>query len=179
MVICIKNNGKPRRTTDFQSLNSHGTRETHHTQSTFHQAKSVPHGKCLMLGMVITVFHFILMIIIIPLSSPHEADTTIVLHFKNILPLGMVTQDTMMKLFHHFLRKPNVSMIRFFGQMTASFRQPGGLTFVDNMALLLIQISLCLLRIMWSLLDLRLQVTLFTLVTDILQLSWSFLSLKT
>ena len=45
MVICAKKNGKPRRTIDFQSLNSYATRETHHTQSPFHQARSVPHGK--------------------------------------------------------------------------------------------------------------------------------------
>ena len=45
MVICAKKNGKPRRTIDFQSLNTHATRETHHTQSPFHQARSVPHGK--------------------------------------------------------------------------------------------------------------------------------------
>ena len=35
----------PRRTIDFQPLNVHATRETHHTQSPFHQARSVPHGK--------------------------------------------------------------------------------------------------------------------------------------
>ena len=34
-----------RRTIDFQPLNIHATRETHHTQSPFHQARSVPHGK--------------------------------------------------------------------------------------------------------------------------------------
>ena len=45
MVICAKKSGKLRRTIDFQSLNSHATRETHHTQSPFHQARSVPHGK--------------------------------------------------------------------------------------------------------------------------------------
>ena len=45
MVICAKKNGKPRRTIDFQALNIHATRETHHTQSPFHQARSVPHGK--------------------------------------------------------------------------------------------------------------------------------------
>ena len=45
MVICTKKNGKPRRTIDFQALNIHATRETHHTQSPFHQARSVPHGK--------------------------------------------------------------------------------------------------------------------------------------
>ena len=46
MVICPKKNGKPRRTVDFQRpLNTHATRETHHTQSPFHQARSVQHGK--------------------------------------------------------------------------------------------------------------------------------------
>ena len=42
MVICAKKNGKPRRTVDFQPLNLHATHETHHTQSPFHQARSVP-----------------------------------------------------------------------------------------------------------------------------------------
>ena len=45
MVICAKKNGTPRRTIDFQPLNHHATRETHHTQSPFHQARSVPQGK--------------------------------------------------------------------------------------------------------------------------------------
>ena len=45
MVVCAKKNGKPRRTVDFQALNASATRETHHTQSPFHQARSVPHGK--------------------------------------------------------------------------------------------------------------------------------------
>ena len=45
MVVCAKKNGKPRRTVDFQQLNKHAKRETHHTQSPFHQARSVPHGK--------------------------------------------------------------------------------------------------------------------------------------
>ena len=45
MVICAKKNGKPRRTVDLQALNLHATRETHHTQSPFHQARSVPAGK--------------------------------------------------------------------------------------------------------------------------------------
>ena len=44
MVVCAKKNGKPRRTVDFQALNLHATRETHHTQSPFHQARSVPSG---------------------------------------------------------------------------------------------------------------------------------------
>ena len=42
MVICAKKSGKPRRTVDMQPLNRHATRETHHTQSPFHQARIVP-----------------------------------------------------------------------------------------------------------------------------------------
>ena len=45
MVICAKKTGKLTRTVHFQPLNAHATRETHHAQSPFHQARSVPHGK--------------------------------------------------------------------------------------------------------------------------------------
>ena len=45
MVVCAKKNGKPRRTVDFQALNLHATRETHHPQSPFHQVRSIPSGK--------------------------------------------------------------------------------------------------------------------------------------
>ena len=45
MVICAKKNGKPRRTVDFQALNVHASRETHHTPSPFHQARGVPENK--------------------------------------------------------------------------------------------------------------------------------------
>ena len=45
MVVCAKKNGESRRTVDFQALNIHATRETHHTPSPFHQARSVPHNK--------------------------------------------------------------------------------------------------------------------------------------
>lgn len=44
MVVCPKKDGKPRRTVDFQALNAHAVRETHHTPSPFLQARSVPHG---------------------------------------------------------------------------------------------------------------------------------------
>ena len=36
MVICPKQSVKPRRTVDLRALNRHATRETHHTQSSFH-----------------------------------------------------------------------------------------------------------------------------------------------
>ena len=42
MVICAKKNGQPPRTVDFQPLNKYATRETHHTQSPFLEARAVP-----------------------------------------------------------------------------------------------------------------------------------------
>ena len=45
MVVCAKKDGTPRRTVDMQPLNLHATRETHHTQSPFHQARSIPNNK--------------------------------------------------------------------------------------------------------------------------------------
>ena len=42
MVVAAKKSGKPRRTVDFQALNRHALRETHHIQPPFHQARSVP-----------------------------------------------------------------------------------------------------------------------------------------
>ena len=44
MVICAKKDGTPRRTIDFQALNRHASRETHHNPSPFHLARSVPHN---------------------------------------------------------------------------------------------------------------------------------------
>ena len=45
MAICAKADGTPRRTLELQALNVHAVRETHHTQSPFHQARYVPHNK--------------------------------------------------------------------------------------------------------------------------------------
>ena len=42
MVVVPKRSGKPRRTVDLQPLNRHAVRETHHTESPFHQARAVP-----------------------------------------------------------------------------------------------------------------------------------------
>ena len=42
MVVCVKKNGQPRRTVDFQPLNKYAARETHHTLSAFLQARAVP-----------------------------------------------------------------------------------------------------------------------------------------
>lgn len=45
MIVCAKKNGEPRRTVDFRALNTYAKRETHYTQSPFHQARSVPAQK--------------------------------------------------------------------------------------------------------------------------------------
>ena len=45
IVVCAKKSSKPRRTVDFQALSVHATRETHHTESPFHQARQVPQNK--------------------------------------------------------------------------------------------------------------------------------------
>ena len=42
MVIAAKKSGEPRRTVDFQPLNRHAVRETHHTPSPSHLARTVP-----------------------------------------------------------------------------------------------------------------------------------------
>ena len=105
MVICPKKNGKPRHTVDFQPLKTDATRETHHTQSPFHQARSVPHGRrrrYSMHGMVIIVFHCIKMIAIIQHSSHLGVDTDTALHHRDILPLEMDTRDDTIKLLHTF-----------------------------------------------------------------------------
>ena len=44
MVVCTKKNGSLRRTINFQPLNKHATRETHHCPSPFHQARAIPRG---------------------------------------------------------------------------------------------------------------------------------------
>ena len=45
MVVVAKKDSTPRRTVDFQALNKHAKRETHHTPSPFHLARSIPHQK--------------------------------------------------------------------------------------------------------------------------------------
>ena len=44
MVIVPKKDGRPRRTVDLQPLNAVSSRQTHHTESPFHQAISIPHN---------------------------------------------------------------------------------------------------------------------------------------
>ncbi len=45
MLVVHEASGRPRCTVDFQSLNAHACRETQHTRSHFHLARSVPREK--------------------------------------------------------------------------------------------------------------------------------------
>ena len=42
MLVTPKSNGKPRRVVDFQALNSHAPRQTHHTESPWALVSSIP-----------------------------------------------------------------------------------------------------------------------------------------
>ena len=44
MVVAAKGDGEPRRAVDFQELNKYASRDTHHTPSPFHLARSIPHN---------------------------------------------------------------------------------------------------------------------------------------
>ena len=83
MVVCPKKNGSLRRTIDFQALNRHATRETHHTQSPFHQARSVPLDKKKTIFDAWNGYHSVAL---------HEADR----HFRNLTDVrswfGLVNQ---------------------------------------------------------------------------------------
>ena len=108
MVVCPKKNGKPRRTVDFQALNLHATRETHHTQS-----PSIRHGPSpmaprrpyLMPGTDTTLSPFTPMTVILPPSSPPGVAIIIVLHLKVILHLAMATHVVTTRLLLIYRKK--------------------------------------------------------------------------
>ena len=94
MVICAKKNGKPRRTVDFQPLNAHAKRETHHTPSPFHQARSVPNGKK---KTDTTVYLSTQRIAISPPLSLPGVDIVTRRPLRDTSRLVMATQDAMMR----------------------------------------------------------------------------------
>ena len=128
MVICAKKNGKPRRTVDFQALNIHATRETHHTQSPFHQAHSVPCNTKKTVLDCWNGYHSV------PLHPDDRHLTTFITpwgryHYKTApratLLLAMASPDDMTKLSQTNQTKPSVLMIPYCGLMTspaASFK---------------------------------------------------------
>ena len=129
MVVCAKKNGKPRRTVDFQALNAHAIRETHHTQSPFHQARSVPRGKKKSVFDAWNGYHSV------PIRPEDRHFTTFITPWGKgtgirQLPRGTshqatATQEGLIKLPPTFRIKQSVLMILFYGQTTsrkASFR---------------------------------------------------------
>lgn len=131
---------KERHTTiDFQPLNTHATRETHHTQSPFHQARSVPHGKKKTVFDAWNGYHSV------PLHPDDRhlttfitpwADTDIVQHHKATSPQETVILDDMTKSSHPYLTKPSALTTPSYGPTlwkTAFFKQQGGWMCVATM----------------------------------------------
>ena len=92
MVICAKKKGKPRRTVDFQPLNKYAVRETHHTQSPSHQARSVPHDKIKSVFDAWNGYHSV------PIREEDHHLYHIELLLKVTLPLVMGTQGDLTRL---------------------------------------------------------------------------------
>ena len=161
MVACAKKNGKPRRTVDFQALNRHATRETHHTQSPFHQARLVPHNTKKTVFDCWNGYHSI------PLHKDDYHLTTFITPWgqyryktapQGYIASGMAFREDLMRLFPMYQTKPNASTTLYFSQITsatASPRQSTGWTFVDAMASSSIQTNLCSEPTLLSLQDLK------------------------
>ena len=121
-----------RRTVDFQPLNTHATWETHHTQSPFHQAISVPHGKKKTVFDAWNGYHSV------PLHKDDRHYTTFITpgcryRYCTAHPLEVDTRDETMKLLHTFHGKLNALTILFCGPTllkTASSKQHNGWMFV-------------------------------------------------
>ena len=109
MVVCAKSNGEPRRTIDFQALNTHAARETHHTQSPFHQARSVPHNKKKTVFDCWNGYHSV------PLHPDDRHYTTFItpwgrFRYKVAAQGYIASGDILTKLLPMFLTKRNVLM---------------------------------------------------------------------
>lgn len=137
MVICAKKNCKPRRTVDFQPLNVHATRETHHTPSPFHQARLVPHGTKKSVLDAWNGYHSVLI---------HPDDrhlTTFITPWgryryktahRDTLRQVSATPDDMMRLLLTSKTRLNALMMFYFGPIpsrTAFFRLHSGWIFAD------------------------------------------------
>ena len=129
MVICAKKNGKPRRTVDFQALNIHATRETHHT----HTFTTVQNKK--------TVLDCWNRYHSVPIHPDNRHLTTFITPWgrhryktppppRATLLLAMASPDVMTKLSQTNQTKPSVLMILYYGLTTspaASFKPWTGL----------------------------------------------------
>ena len=114
MVICAKKNGKPRRTVDFQQLNKHATRETHHTQSPFQQARFVPQNHKKSVFDAWNGYHSIQLHEddkhLTTFITPWGATDTYLLH-RDTSHQEMATPDAMMKWYPTYQTKLSVWMI--------------------------------------------------------------------
>ena len=161
MVVCAKKNGKPRRTVDLQTLNAYATRETHHTQRPFHQARSVPHGTKKTVCDAWNGYHAV------PLHPDDKHVTTFITPWGRYrycsAPQGYVASgDGFTRRFDAitatYLTRPSVLTIPYCGQTAStrpSGRQCSGWTLVAVMALHRTLISLCSVKTLSNLPDLN------------------------
>ena len=169
MVVCAKKDGTPRRTVDFQALNLHATRETHHTQSPFHQARSthmVRRKLSSMPGMGTIAFPCMKRTGTSLLSLHHGGVTATGSPHKVTSLLGMDTPGDMTKLWQISPTRPNVLTTPSYG-LTPSRRASGrlstGWTSVERMASSSTpHLSLPSLQMKWNLQVSRLPLLMFS-----------------
>ena len=128
MVICTKKNGSLRRTINFQKLNQHATRETHHCQSPFHQARAVPSNTKKTVFDAWNGYHSIILA-----ESDRHFTTSITPWGRYPIPLRptMHIPPGMMPSWPTSHAKQNVSMMLYSGPPTSrksSTRLPNGWT---------------------------------------------------
>ena len=127
MVVCAKKNGNPRRTVDLHALNAYATRETHHTQRPFHQARSVPQGTKKTACDASNGYHAV------PLHADDKHFTTVIgvaigtaRLFKDTWRPAMASHAGSMKSSPTYLTKQSALMMSYCGQ-TALTRPSGRL----------------------------------------------------
>ena len=115
MFTARKKNGKPRRAVDMQVLNKHTVRETHHTQSPFHQAMLVLSGTKKTITDVWNGYHSV------PIREEERHLTAFIHHA--LVPIKscpgatrLHRTDSPEKLSMPFSRKVNASMTHGYGQ---------------------------------------------------------------
>lgn len=185
MVICVKKNGKPRRTVDFQPLSVHATRETHHTPSPFHQARLVPHGTKK------SVLHTWNGYYSVPIH-PDDRHITTFLHLgagidmrpphKDTLRQVTATPDDTMRSLLTSKTRLNALMMFCFGPIpsrTAFFRLHSGWIFADEMALPSTQKNFCSHKTLLTLQALKFLQTVSDPVRSTSMPSWTSQHLKT
>ncbi len=137
MVICTKKNGSLRRTINFQPLNQHATRETHHCPSPFHQARAIPRLTKKTIFDAWNGYHSV------ALAEEDRHYTTFITPWGRYryltAPQGYIASGDVRRGTTHsspmYPTKPSASMMPCCGQMTSrapSIRQWSGCTFVPR-----------------------------------------------